>query len=362
MQTPVDVQRLLDRAAAGERLTPDEGLLLLERAELNELGRAAQAVTRRLHPEPLATYAVDRIVNYTNICVTDCDFCAYFRPPGDPEGYVLSREELHAKLRELVACGGTQALLQGGHHPHLKVEWYEDLLRFIRREFPKLHIHGFSPAEFVHFARLWKMPVREIIRRFKAAGLASIPGGGGEILADRVRRLVAPRKAMSDEWLGVFVQAHAEGLKGSCTMVIGHLETLPERIEHLERLRQVQDRTGGLNGVWVAFIVWTMQPRHTRLEGRVAPAGACEYLRMLAVARLYLDNVPNFQASWPTQGPKIGQMSFLYGCNDWGGIMMEENVLSRAGTIHHVEIAEMRRLSSELGLVLRQRDFFYQLL
>jgi cyclic dehypoxanthinyl futalosine synthase len=236
------------------------------------------------------------------------------------------------------------------------------MLRAIRREFPALHIHGFSPAEIVHFSKLWRLPAREVLRRLKEAGLDSLPGGGAEILVDRARRIVSPRKAAADEWLDCARQAHAAGLKGSCTMVIGHVETHAERIEHLERVRQLQDRTGGLDGVWVAFIVWTMQPRHTALEGRIEPAGATEYLRMLAVARLYLDNIPHMQASWPTQGPKIGQLSFLYGANDWGGLMMEENVLKEAGTVHRMDLEQMRRLSAELGLELRKRDFYYRLL
>ena len=356
------LEALLDKAAVGERLTPDEGLALLERAELNDLGRAALEVKNRLHPVPLATYVIDRNINYTNVCVADCGFCAFYRRPDDVEAYILPRAQLYQKIRELLAVGGTQILMQGGHHPYLKIEWYEELLGDIRREFPTIHIHAFSPSEIVHFAKLWKLPRREIIRRFKAAGLQSIPGGGGEILVDRVRKLIAPKKAMSDEWLDVYVQAAAEGLRGSCTMVIGHYETLAERIEHLERLRQVQDQTGGLDGVWSAFIVWTMQPDHTLLEGKIEKAGVAEYLRMTAVARLYLDNIRNLQSSWVTQGAKAGQMSFLYGCNDWGGLMMEENVVSQAGTVHEVQIEEMRRLSAELGLTLRKRNFFYQLI
>jgi len=240
----------------------------------------------------------------------------------------------------------------------LTIEWYEEMLRGIKAGFPGLHVHGFSPPEVVHFSRIGRLPVREVLARLKDAGLDSLPGGGGEILVDRVRRLISPAKATTDQWLDVYREAHAIGLKGSATMVIGHVETPVERIEHLERLRRVQDETG----VWVAFIVWTMQPRHTRLEGQVRPVGPAEYLRMLAVARLYLDNIPNTQASWPTQGAKIGQMSFLFGANDWGGLMMEENVLSRAGTVHQTAVEELRSLSEELGLSLRKRDFFYRLI
>lgn len=356
------IAQILDGAVEGRRLTPDEGLDLLLHADLHDLARSALAVRQRMHPQGMATYVSDRNVNYTNVCVADCDFCAFYRRPDHAEGYVLPREELHAKLRELTAAGGTQVLLQGGHHPYLKIDWYEAFLRDIKTSFPGLHVHGFSPPEITHFSRIWKMPVREVLSRFKQAGLDSLPGGGGEILVDRVRNIIAPKKATTDQWLDAYRQAHAVGMKGSCTMVIGHLETPAERIEHLERLRQVQDETGGLNGVWVAFIVWTMQPNHTRLEGRIDPAGPAEYLRMLALARLYLDNIPNLQASWPTQGAKIGQLSFLFGANDWGGLMMEENVVSQAGTVHQTAVEELRRLSEELGLTLHKRNFFYQLL
>ncbi|MCK6474953.1 MAG: dehypoxanthine futalosine cyclase [Planctomycetes bacterium] len=357
-----DVTGILGKAVAGTRITPEEGLALLERGELNELGRAALAVRERLHPERVATFIIDRNVNYTNACVADCDFCNFYRRPNESDVYVLPRELLYRKIDELVAIGGTQVLMQGGHHPYLTLEWYEELLRDMRARYPKLQIHAFSPSEFTFFSKIFKKPVRELIARFKAAGLDSIPGGGGEILVDRVRKIIAPKKAMSGEWLEVYRQAHAEGLRGSCTMVIGHYETLPERIEHLERLRQLQDETGGLDGVFVAFIVWTMQMKGTRLDGKVPPAGSTEYLRMNAVARLYLDNIRNIQSSWVTQGAKVGQMSFLYGCNDWGGLMMEENVVSQAGTVHHVQIDQMRALSEELGLTLRQRNFHYELI
>jgi cyclic dehypoxanthinyl futalosine synthase len=353
-----DIQRILDKSIGGQRITFDEGVALMERADLNALGRAALKVRQRLHPEGIATYVIDRNINYTNICVADCDFCAFYRRPGDPEEYVLPRPELYQKIRELEAIGGTQILMQGGHHPYLKIDWYERLLRDIRREFPNVHVHAFSPSEIVHFSHIFKMPVREVIRRFKDAGLHSIPGGGGEILVDRVRQIIAPKKAQTDDWLGVMIDAAKEGLKGSCTMVIGHHETLPERIEHLERLRRAQDE----HQPFSAFIVWTMQPKNTKLEGKIEPAGSFEYLRTLAIARLYLDNIPNIQSSWVTQGAKIGQLSFLHGCNDWGGLMMEENVVSQAGTVHHVQIDEMRRLSSDIGLNLRKRNFFYQLI
>jgi len=354
----MSVQAILDKAVDGKRITPEEGLLLLEKADLNSLGRAALAIKNRLHPEPIATYVIDRNINYSNVCVADCDFCAFYRRPGDPEEYVLSRETIFQKIRELRAIGGTQILMQGGHHPYLKLDWYEDLIKGIRSEFPDIHVHAFSPSEIVHFSKIFKMPVADVIAKLKAAGLHSIPGGGGEILVDRVRKIIAPKKAMTNDWLGVMIEAAKQGMKGSCTMVVGHYETPVERIEHLERLRQTQDA----HSPFTAFIVWTMQPMHTKLEGKIEPAGSFDYLRMAALARIYLDNIPNMQSSWVTQGSKVGQLSFLNGCNDWGGFMMEENVVSQAGTVHHVQIEEMRRLSAELGLTLRKRNFFYQLI
>ncbi len=352
------VQKILDKAVAGTRITSDEALVLMERADLASLGRAALAVRQRMHPEKYATYVIDRNINYTNSCIADCDFCAFYRRPGDPEEYVLSRDELYAKIRELEAIGGTQILMQGGHHPYLKLSWYEELLHDIRTTFPAIHIHAFSPSEVVHFSHIFKMPVREVIQRLKAAGLHSIPGGGGEILVDRVRQIIAPKKAQTDDWLGVMNTAAQEGLKGSCTMVIGHFETLAERIEHLDRLRKSQDEFAPYS----AFIVWTLQPKHTKLEGRVEAAGAFDYLRTLSIARLYLDNIPNIQSSWVTQGAKVGQLSFLHGCNDWGGLMMEENVVSQAGTVHHVQVDQMRVLTAELGLDLKKRNFFYEVI
>jgi len=354
----MSVQTILDKAVGGTRITSEEALFLLEKADLNALGRAALAIKNRMHPEPIATYVIDRNINYSNVCVADCDFCAFYRRPGDPEEYVLSRETIFEKIRELRAIGGTQILMQGGHHPYLKLDWYEDLIKSIRTEFPDIHVHAFSPSEIVHFSKIFKMPVAEVIAKLKAAGLHSIPGGGGEILVDRVRKIIAPKKAMTNDWLGVMIEAAKQGMKGSCTMVVGHYETPAERIEHLDRLRQTQDA----HSPFTAFISWTMQPMHTKLEGKIEPAGSFDYLRTTALARIYLDNIPNIQSSWVTQGSKVGQLSFLHGCNDWGGFMMEENVVSQAGTVHHVQVEEMRRLSAELGLTLRKRNFFYQLI
>jgi cyclic dehypoxanthinyl futalosine synthase len=351
-----EIARLLERAGTGERLTPAEGLQLLEHAELNELGRAAQAVTRRLHPEPLATYAVDRIVNYTNVCVTDCDFCAYSRKPGDSEAYVLSREELHAKLRELVACRGTQVLLQGGHHPDLKIDWYEELLRDLKSRYPVLNLHAFSASEIWHIHKISKITLVETLQRLKAAGMGSLPGGGAEILTDRVRAALTVNKVMTEEWLEVHRQWHKLGGRSTCTMMFGHVETLAERIEHLDRLRQLQDEIGG----FTAFICWTFQPENTRLKAPTV--GAHEYLRMQALARIFLDNFPNVQSSWVTQGPQIGQIALQYGANDFGSVMMEENVVSQAGATFRIDEATIQRLIRELGYTPHRRNNWYQLL
>src|SRR6186713_2148370 len=320
---------LLSKAVAGERLTPEEGLRLLETHDLAALGRAADAVTRRLHPENYRTYNIDRNINYTNICTAVCDFCAFYRGPKSPEGYVLSHDEIFAKIEETVALGGDQILMQGGLHPDYKIEWYEELLRAIKQRFPQVNIHGFSPPEIYHFTKVSKLPLRTVLARLKAAGLGSLPGGGGEILVDRVRRAITRGKVMTDDWLDVNRVWHELGGRSTATMMFGHVETLAERIEHFERVRQLQDETGGLT----AFISWTFQPDHTEMSD-TPPAGSFEYLRTNAVARLYLDNFANIQSSWVTQGRKVGQLALLYGANDMGSLMIEENVVAEAGTVH----------------------------
>jgi cyclic dehypoxanthinyl futalosine synthase len=353
------LEAVYDKAAAGERLSREDGVRLLTDGDLLTLGALATARRDAMHPGREITYIVDRNVNYSNVCVTYCSFCAFYRPPGHEEGYVQSYEQIAHRLTELRAEGGRQVLLQGGHHPDLTIEWYEGLLRLIRERFPEINIHGFSPPEFTHFAEIWKMPVAEVIRRFRAAGLGSIPGGGGEILVDRVRKIIAPMKANTDEWLGVMRAAHQQGLKTSATMMYGHVETLAERVEHLDRLREVQDETGG----FTAFICWSYQNPNTNLLRKVKdPAGAHDYLRTLAVARLYLDNVPHVQSSWVTQGPKIGMLSLEFGCDDMGGTMMEENVVSAAGTTYAVPPAQMDRLILDAGYTPRRRTTFYEVL
>lgn len=357
MIATLSVNGILEKAVAGKRLTPEEGLRLLESHDLAALGRAADEVTRRLHPENYRTYNIDRNINYTNVCTAVCDFCAFYRRPKSPEGYVLTHEEIFAKIEETVALGGDQILLQGGLHPDYKIEWYEEMLRAIKGRFPKVNIHGFSPPEIYHFTKVSKLPLQEILERLKAAGLGSLPGGGAEILVDRVRAAITRGKVMTDDWLNVSRVWHQLGGRSSATMMFGHVETLAERIEHLERLRQLQDETGG----FTAFICWSFQPDHTDMAD-TPPAGSFEYLKTNAVARLYLDNFQNIQSSWVTQGQKMGQMALLYGANDMGSLMIEENVVAEAGTVHHLTLEQIRDSISELGYIPRQRNVHYQLI
>jgi len=350
------VDSILAKAIAGERLTPAEGLQLLDSHNLPALGAAADAVARRLHPEKYRTYNIDRNINYTNICTAVCDFCAFYRKPKDPDGYVIEREELYQKIRETLDLGGDQILLQGGFHPEFKLEWYEELLRDIKSNFPQVNVHGFSPAEIHHFTKVNKLPVRTVLERLKAAGLGSLPGGGAEILVDRVRNEITRGKALSEDWLNVCRVWHQLGGRGTATMMFGHVETHADRIEHLEKLRQLQDETGG----FTAFICWTFQHENTRMD-HLPAAGAYEYLKTQAVARLYLDNFPNIQSSWVTQGLKIGQLALLYGANDMGSLMIEENVVSAAGTVHYLTLEELKDAIRELGFIPRRRNVFYQL-
>jgi cyclic dehypoxanthinyl futalosine synthase len=349
------VPSILQRAVDGHRLTPDEGVLLLREGDLLSLGRASDAVCRRLHPEPYRTYNIDRNINYTNVCAAVCDFCAFYRKVGDTEAYVLDRSELLKKIGETVALGGDQILMQGGLHPELPFEWYEELLRDIKSHFPRVNIHGFSPPEIHFFHKKFRMPLEDVLLRLKEAGLGSLPGGGGEILADRVRKEITRGKVLTDDWLNVHRVWHKLGGKSTATMMFGHVETLEERIEHLERTRQLQDETGGLT----AFISWTFQPEHTDMA-HVPPSGAFEYLRVQAVSRLYLDNIPNIQSSWVTQGAKIGQIALYFGANDMGSLMIEENVVSSAGTVHHLTLEQIKRAIREAGYIPRQRNVFYE--
>lgn len=349
------ISSLLEKAVAGDRLTPAEGLALLQSHDLTALGAAADAVTKRLHPEPFRTYNIDRNINYTNACTAVCDFCAFYRPPAHPEVYVLPIEVLLKKIEETVALGGDQILLQGGLHPKLPLEWYEETLRTMKQHFPQVNIHGFSPPEIYHFTKISKLPLQTVLERLRDAGLGSLPGGGGEILVDRVRKSITRGKVLSDDWLNVMRVWHQIGGKSSATMMFGHVETLAERIEHLERLRQLQDETGG----FTAYICWTFQPENTDMA-HLPPAGAFEYLKTQAVSRLYLDNIPNIQSSWVTQGEKVGQLALLFGANDMGSLMIEENVVSQAGTVHHLTVETIRRCIENVGYIPRQRNVFYE--
>jgi cyclic dehypoxanthinyl futalosine synthase len=308
----------------------------------------------------MVTYIVDRNVNYTNVCNVYCKFCAFYRTEKDEDSYVISLPEMDQKIEETIALGGTQMLMQGGHHPKLNKQWYLDLLTHVKNKYPNFNIHGFSPSEFIHFREVFNEPLEKIIGDFKAAGLGSIPGGGGEILVDRVRQRISPLKAMSDDWLEVMDTAHRLGLYSSATMMFGHVETLADRIEHLERLRVQQDKSLGYKQAhFTAFICWTFQAEHTKL--RAPTVGAHEYLRTQAVARIYLDNFTNVQSSWVTQGLEIGQVALKYGANDLGSIMIEENVVSQAGTTFRMTVEDMQRLIQDLGYEPHQRNNWYQL-
>ena len=344
---------LLARAADGERLGASEGERLASDASLFDLGLAADAVRRRKHPHGVVTYIVDRNVNYTNVCTTSCRFCAFYRPPGHPEGYVLSREVLGKKLQEVVDAGGVQILLQGGLHPDLRIEWYEDLFRWMKREY-RLGLHALSPEEILHIARMEGLGVRQVLERLRAAGLDSVPGGGAEILVDRVRRTIAKAKCTSDEWLGVMRVAHHMGLRSSATMMYGTVDTQRDRINHLVKIRDLQDETAG----FTAFFCWDFQhERGTRIEP--GDHGTVLYLRQQAIARILLDNVDHVGASWVTQGPEIGQVALRFGADDFGSVMFEENVVSSAGTTFCMNAEAMETRIRAAGFKATRRNVRY---
>jgi len=362
MTATCEADELADKILDGERISAEEARAL-HALPLEVLGSLADARRRAAKAEAyggrgneVVTYIVDRNVNYTNVCNVYCKFCAFYRTEKDADHYVLSLGEIDEKLGELEAEGGVQVLLQGGHHPKLGIDFYLGMLSHIREKFPRINIHGFSPPEFNHFAGVFGMPVREVLEKFIDAGLGSIPGGGGEILVDRVRDRIAPLKCNSDAWLDVMRQAHELGLRSSATMMFGHVETLDDRIEHLGRLRDLQDETGG----FTAFICWTFQPENTKLRAETVTSS--EYLRMQAIARIFLDNFENVQSSWVTQGPKIGQVALQFGANDFGSVMMEENVVSSAGTTFRLRAADIERLIRQAGYEPRRRSTWYHLL
>ena len=353
--------RVVEKVLDGERITAEDAMDLYQ-LPLGELGQLADKRRQIAKAEAfqgrgneIVTYIVDRNINYTNVCNVYCKFCAFYRTERDSDHYVLSHAEIDQKIDELVSIGGIQILMQGGHHPKLGIEYYLELLNHIREKYPQINIHAFSPPEFNHFAEVFRMPLREIIQKFKEAGLGSIPGGGGEILVDRVRNRISPLKCDSDQWLEVMRIAHELGLNSSATMMFGHVETVQDRIEHLERLRVAQDQTGG----FTAFICWTFQPENVVLKA--TPVGSAEYLRMQALARIYLDNIEYLQSSWVTQGPKIGQIALRFGANDFGSVMMEENVVSKAGTSFRITRSEIEDLITEAGFEPRTRNNWYEL-
>jgi cyclic dehypoxanthinyl futalosine synthase len=351
------IDAILEKVRAGGRVSPDEALMLYRSAPTSELGRLADEIRRRKHPDRVVTYIIDRNVNYTNVCVARCTFCAFYRPVGASDGYVLGFDEIFRKIDETIAVGGVQMLLQGGHNPDLPLSWYEDLFRAVKDRYPSFKLHALSPPEVIHLSRMSQRPVAEVLERLIAAGLDSVPGGGAEILVDRVRKLLhCYSKASADEWLDVMRHAHRAALRTTATMMYGTVETDEERIEHLMRLRALQDETGG----FTAFIAWSYQPEHTELAG--AEATGIDYLRTLATARIVLDNFDNLQASWVTQGGKVGQLSLAYGANDMGSVMIEENVVRAAGAAYCMDEVEIVRNIEDAGFIAKRRNMHYEIL
>ena len=351
------IEQIADKVRSGGRVDAAEALRLYREAPTPLLGQLADEIRARKHPEGHVTYIIDRNVNYTNVCVARCAFCAFYRPVGSPEGYVLGFDELFRKIEETIAVGGVQLLLQGGHNPDLPIEWYEDLFREIKKRHPTFRLHALSPPEVIHLSRLSQQTVPEVLDRLMAAGMDSVPGGGAEILVDRVRKLLhCYGKATADEWLDVMRHAHKKGLRTTATMMYGTVETDEERLEHLMRLRELQDETGG----FTAFIAWSYQPEHTELQGNEATG--IEYLRTLAVSRIVLDNFPSLQASWVTQGGKVGQLSLAYGANDMGSVMIEENVVRAAGASYCMDEVEIVRNIEDAGFSAKRRNMHYDVL
>jgi cyclic dehypoxanthinyl futalosine synthase len=347
------LETIAAKLTGDQRISADEALLLLRHERVTALGAMADLVRRRKHPDGVVTYNIDRNINYTNVCNAFCSFCAFYRPPKHGEGYVQPVESIEQKIRETYAAGGNQILLQGGHNPELDIGYYEGLFRRLKQTFPDLWLHALSPPEIVHIRRVSRLDLPETIRRLREAGLDSIPGGGAEILVDRVRKQLAKNKCSADEWLEVMEEAHRQGMRSTATMMFGHVETLEDRIEHLARLRDLQDRTGG----FTAFIGWTYQVENTALGGEEVTSA--EYVRMLAVVRLFLDNFDNVQASWVTQGPKMGAASLAFGVNDMGSTMLEENVVSAAGTAHDMDEREIVAAIRDAGFTPKRRDMTY---
>lgn len=351
----VKIASILERAVKGKRLSLEEGVALLASPEIIPLGLAADAIRKQKHPGNMVTFVIDRNINYTNVCTTRCRFCAFFRSEEAPDAYILAHEEIFRKIEETLAVGGTQILMQGGLHPKLGLLYYLDLLREIKKRY-NIHIHSFSPPEIWHMAKESGLSLREVIAQLKGAGLDSIPGGGAEILDNRVRHYISPRKITWEEWMAVMTTAHGLGMKTTATMMFGSVETLEARVMHMLRVREAQDQTGG----FTAFIPWSFQPLHTDLGGTAATG--VEYLKTLAVSRIMLDNVPNIQASWVTQGAKIAQISLVFGANDFGGTMLEENVVRAAGVTNRVPLEEIVQCIKDAGRVPAQRNTLYEVI
>ncbi len=357
--SPPAVSDVLEKALDGERISADDAAALLRSRDLVSVGRVANEIRNRLNDPARVTFIVDRNLNYTNVCVTDCDFCAFYRRPGDHrEGYLLPKPVIYKKIEETLAIGGTGLLMQGGHHPDLGIDYYEDLFRSIKARY-KIHLHALSPSEVQHIARRSKLTIPEALSRLRDSGLDSLPGGGAEILVDRVRKIIAPKKTKTDEWLDVMRQAHRLGMSTTATMMYGHVETLEERVEHMCRIRELQDETRGFR----AFISWTFQRDGNRLDDVVREEDrptSFDYLLTQAVSRIYLDNVPHIQSSWVTQGMKVGQVALGFGADDMGSVMIEENVVSAAGTTHRTTTDELVHLIKALGKIPVQRDTLYR--
>ncbi len=340
----------------GGRLSLEEGLFLFEQTDLIWLGKLADVVKRRFHPKPLVTFIIDRNINYTNLCVASCNFCAFYEKLGSDKGYVLSKEEIARKIEETIDLGGYQILMQGGLNPTLKIDYYEDLFRFIKEKFPTVRIHSLSPPEIHYIARISQLSLKDTLIRLRAAGLDSIPGGGAEILVNEIRQKLNANKTTAEQWLEVMETAHKMGMKSTATMMFGHIETYEHRLQHMIKIRDLQDHTLG----FTAFIPWTFQPENTELGGQKTTA--YDYLRTLAISRLMLDNVPNIQVSWVTMGAKVAQTGLFFGGNDFGSVMIEENVVAAAGATFRMSREEIERIIKKAGFEPRLRDMEYNLL
>ena len=352
-----NLDRIIEKAVQGTRLSVEETILLFQ-ADLLSLGKAATAIRNRLHPDNVVTFIIDRNVSYTNACFIDCDFCAFYRRPRDPEAYTLSMEQILQKVQELVDIGGTQVLIQGGVNPELGLDFYINMIKTVHEKFPQVHIHSLSVVEIDFIAKKEKMPLKDVLIQLKEAGLNSIPGGGAEILVERVRDLISPKKIDSGGWLNFHKVAHEVGLRTTATMVFGHLETIEERVLHMERLRAVQDETGGFR----AFIPWTLSPHGTPRMSQFEPAGGADYLKTLAISRLFLDNIQNIQSGWLTEGLKMGQVGLSFGANDIGGTLIEDKVLEPTGIEVKTKPEDLIRLIKEAGYIPAQRNTNYEIL